>query len=209
MTRDTDWKHAKADIFWGDIAFQDHVLQIYDNDELYIEALAGFVSTGLQLGDCCVVILSQAHLKSLNHKLIAANIDIGAMMRESRYVQVDANEVLAKFMVNGMPDGEIVTQIFSVIFEPCQRTQRLIRVAGETSAILLAEGFEEAALCLENMTNLSREQNPYSIFCGYPRSAFKNAQKARFSVICAEHSKMISGHKNQEAQVYYNEEPVS
>lgn len=206
MTRDPGWKLAKADIFWGDIAFHDHVLQIYDSDLLYIDALAGFVTTGLQLGDCCVIISTQAHRNSLESRLKAEGIDIDKMKEEQRFISVDAHKALASFMVNGMPNGDLLAQTLSSIFEPCSQTKRLIRAGGEMSAILFSQGNEKAAISLEKLTNQWREKHPFSIFCGFPSSAFGNGQHAKASQICAEHSKMISGKSMQLTDVLYNDE---
>ena len=38
-----NWKKIDADVFWGEIAASDHVLQIYENDDSFLNALAGFV----------------------------------------------------------------------------------------------------------------------------------------------------------------------
>ncbi len=38
-----DWTVASEQIFWGEIAPCDHVVQIYENDEAFLDMLKGFV----------------------------------------------------------------------------------------------------------------------------------------------------------------------
>ena len=52
-------KQSKADTFWGEIAPCDHVVQIYETDEIFINALVGFVGDGINSNDSCIVIATQ------------------------------------------------------------------------------------------------------------------------------------------------------
>jgi MEDS: MEthanogen/methylotroph, DcmR Sensory domain len=205
MNNDTGWKLANADLFWGDLAFCDHVLQVYDTDELYVEAFAGFVSSGIQLGDCCVVFLAEAHRKALHSKLTAMGINVEAAIADDSYIPLDAQETLSKFMVNGMPDEELLGKAMNDVFDRGYRAKRVVRAGGEMSALLLAQGNWDAAIGLERATNKVRETNPFSVFCAFSRAAFAIGDELKLHHVCAEHSKIISGRKSQSEVIHYHE----
>jgi len=209
MNNDTTWKHANADLFWGDLAFCDHVLQVYDNDELYIDAFAGFISSGLHLGDCCVVIATQAHRTALDKKLASFGIDVDAVKSDDSYISVDVNETLSKFMVNGLPDEKLLGQTMSTLFEKGYKAKRLIRAGGEMSPVLLAQGNPKGAVTLERLTNKVLETSPFSVFCGYSRTAFANGEDRILHHVCAAHSKSISGSKKQSERIHYCEGAIA
>jgi NAD(P)H-hydrate repair Nnr-like enzyme with NAD(P)H-hydrate epimerase domain len=54
---------AKSEIFWGEIAPCDHVLQIYEDDDIFLDALTGFVGGGINAGDAVIVIATATHLR--------------------------------------------------------------------------------------------------------------------------------------------------
>ena len=46
-------------------------MQIYENDDVFLDLLSGFVNGGVNLGECVVVIATASHLKALNARLKA------------------------------------------------------------------------------------------------------------------------------------------
>ena len=101
----TDWKKTKTDVFWGEIAPCDHVVQIYENDAIFLDALSGFVGGGINAGDCCIIIATQQHLKALEDRLTSYGVQVKDLVSEKRYFPLDAELTLSRFMVNNWPDG--------------------------------------------------------------------------------------------------------
>ncbi len=66
-----DGLQVRYDVFWGEIAPCEHVVQIYENDENFLDLLSGFVSGGVNAGECAVVIATAAHLAALDQRLAA------------------------------------------------------------------------------------------------------------------------------------------
>jgi len=209
MNNDTSWKLANADLFWGDLAFCDHVLQVYDNDEVYLDAFAGFISTGIHLGDCCVVIATKAHRKELDDRLKNQGIDVAAVKADDSYISLDAHETLSRFMIDGMPDEQLLGQTMSAIFEKGNRAKRLVRAGGEMSAVLSTQGNWKAAISLERLTNKVCKTNPFSVFCGFSREAFAKNEDTKLQHVCAEHTKMISGSESQSTHIHYRESAIA
>ena len=208
MSSRAGWQHSNADIFWGDIAFYDHVIQAYDTEEIFIEALAGFVNTGIQVGDCCVVIVTPEHLEMLNGYLRSYGASIDTLMAEDRYIPVNAQELLSQMMVEGSVDEHLFANATAPIFERCRNTKAWIRAGGEMVGMLVGQGNWSAAIQLERLWNKLHQQDKFSIFCGYANSIFEKASRPQVDLIYAEHTKMISGSHRQSVQIYYKDEPL-
>jgi hypothetical protein len=202
------WKHAKADIFWGELAFYDHLIQVYETDEVMIETLTGFVETGLDLGDCSVVFVTPPHMAALNDKLKSRGIDVDNVIAEDRYIPIDAEETLSKFMVNDSLDEVLFKQTMAPIFDRCRSTQRVVRAGGEMVALLAAQGNWDATIQLERLWEEIHEKKPFSICCLYPKGIVDGGVKTSVALICAKHSKMISGSEKQITKVCYRDEVI-
>lgn len=201
MTIQTNWKQSRADIFWAEIAGNDHVLQIYQNDPVFLDTLAGFVGSGINAGDCTVVIATREHLKALETRLRNFGIYVDILIADDRYIPVIAEDQLEKFMVNGKPDRDLFMEAVRGFYERARKHNRKLRAFGEMVAILWKKGNEEAALQLEELWNEFHGHHPFSLFCAYPQSAF--ADETRHHPVCDAHALMINGEYRQIAQVYY------
>ena len=65
-------------VFWGELAPCEHLVQIYQDDEALIDALEGFIAGGLSAGDAVVIIATPAHRESLQRRLENQGFDIAA-----------------------------------------------------------------------------------------------------------------------------------
>lgn len=197
------WQQSKADIFWGEIAPCDHVLQIYENDDIFLDALAGFVGGGINAGECCIVIATDVHLRALEARLTEYGIHTHNLISENRYMPINAEEMLSKFIVNGWPDESLFNKTVSEVITKGTYNNRRIRAFGEMVAILWAQGHNGATVHLEHLWNKYCEKQSFCLFCAYPRSGFTEDINISIMHICGSHSKMISGSEKQLAEVTY------
>jgi hypothetical protein len=197
------WKRTNADIFWGEIAPCDHVVQIYENDGVFLDALSGFIGGGINAGECVVVIATADHLKALEYRLESYGISTQTLIDDERYIPLDAEETLSKFMVNGWPDEDLFMKTVSGIIERGNCRQRRIRAFGEMVAILWAQGLNGATVQLEHLWNKFSEQHKFCLFCAYPKSGFTQDINASIMDICGCHTKMIEGNEKQLTEVVY------
>jgi hypothetical protein len=200
------WKHSKADTFWGKIAPCDHVVQIYETDEIFLNALVGFVGNGINSNDSSVVIATPKHLAALEEKLSGYGLSISALIADSRYIPLDAEETLSGFMVDGWPAEDRFNQTISSILNRARgRNNRKIRAFGEMVAILWAQGNEGATLNLEHLWNNLSHRESFCLFCAYPKVGFTADIKDSIQHICSAHSKIIDGIEKQLTDVVYRE----
>jgi len=204
-----EWKQVKADIFWAEIAPCDHLVQIYESDSVFINTLAGFVGSGVNSGDCCIIIATENHLRALNRQLESYGVRVDTLIDDTRYLPLVAEEMLSKFMVNGWPDEKLFMQTVSAIIDKCRRTKRRIRAFGEMVAILWAQGHNGATVHLEHLWNKFCENETLCLFCAYPKAGFTGDINSSVNHICDQHSKMISGSEKQLTEIYYKDRAIA
>src|SRR5712691_6445281 len=94
------WKHAPHSD-WSEMSDYEHFVQFYETDLFLLNSLGGFIGTGLQAGDACVVVATKAHRDGLDARLQAYGLDVAAASANGQYVSLDAIESLSKLMVDG------------------------------------------------------------------------------------------------------------
>lgn len=207
MNTTNKWKKADTAVFWGEIAPCDHVVQIYENDKVFLDALAGFVGGGINSGECVIVIATTSHIKALNDRLCGYGIHIGTLIDDDRYIPVDAEDVLAKFMENGWPVEELFMQTVSDLIQRGVNKKRRVRAFGEMVALLWAQGLNGATVHLEHLWNKFCAQHKFPPFCAYPKTGFTQDITDSIKHICGCHTKMIDGTRSQLTEVMYADVP--
>jgi hypothetical protein len=205
MNSSAGWEHVKADVFWGEIADCQHVIQVYENDEVLIDTLMGFVVTGINVDDCCIIIATGNHLRTLDDHLEAHGFDVATLLAEGKYMPVNAEKLLSQFVINGFPNKELYTQSGAEIMTRARETKRMIRMFGETSPLLWAMGHKATALEMEHLANELCETESVCVFCAYSKDIFNEGTTSFIDHICSEHSKMISGSQMQLHEIYFRD----
>ena len=204
MNVHTNWNRVNADIFWGEIAPTDHVLQIYDNDNVFLDSLAGFVGGGINSGDCVIVIATSNHLAALHQRLTDYGISVQTLIEDDRYIPLDAEITLSKFMRDGWPNEKLFNDTIAPLFERAVWKNRRVRAFGEMVGILWEKGYHGATVRLEHLWNNFRETNSFSLFCAYPRAGFTGNVHDSIKTICDCHSKEIDGTERHLTEVLFS-----
>ena len=179
-----------TDIFWGEIAPCEHLLQIYDNDAVLIDAVSGFVAGGLAAGEAVVVIATPGHLHELEDRLEASGLDLSAALLNDQYMPLDAQQTLNRFMCNGWPDSELFAAVVTEILSRAARGGRRVRAFGEMVALLWARDQAAATVRLEHLWNKFCRRDRFSLFCAYPKAGVTRESIESLSEICMAHSRL-------------------
>src|ERR1043165_9664486 len=164
------WIKAPNHVFWGEIAPCAHVVQIYENDEVFLDLLSGFTSGGIRAGESVIVIATQGHLKGLENRLTKSGLSVSGLTANNQYIPLNEEEALSKFMVNDWPDENLFNHEVSALIEKSKgKNRRRVRAFGEMVAILWEQGQVGATIRLEQLWNKFCENEAFSLFCAYPQ----------------------------------------
>jgi hypothetical protein len=198
-----DWPHASSKDFWGEIAPFEHVVQFYENDNVFLDLLFGFVSGGFTEGDAIIVIATSSHLQALQEKLKVAGFDADKLVAKNEYIPLDAESTLAKFMINDWPDETLFMEFVTSLITSAKSEGRRVRAFGEMVAILWAKGHVGATVRLEHLWNKFCENQSFCLFCAYPESGFIQDASESLLHICSAHAKVVAGVGPSKTEVFY------
>ena len=199
----TDWQRSNAKIFWGEIAPCDHVVQIYEDDNVFLDMLAGFAGSGINAGDCVVIIATTSHLIALEERLESLGVHVDSLIDNDRYIPLDAEKSLARFMVNDWPDEKRFNEFVTELLKRAHKYNRQVRAFGEMVALLWAQGHNGATVQLEHLWNQFCDKEAFCLFCAYPKSGFTQDINESIRHICGTHSKIISGTEKPMTELLY------
>jgi hypothetical protein len=186
--------NPRGERFWSELGPCEHSVQIYGDENNFMDALEGYVSSGLRNRESVILISSAAHLHDLEKRLRANWLDIDRARWEDRYIALLAQETLSLFMVDDMPDETLFTEAMTPMLARARRGDRKVRAFGEMVAVLWAKGQCAAAIELEVMWNKLQAVEQFPLFCAYPRSGFSGDATASIQSVCATHSRIIPGY---------------
>jgi PAS domain S-box-containing protein len=127
-----------------------------------------FTTHGLSRGEAVLLVVTPSHRGLLLQHLKAEGVDVDGLRRTGQLLFLDAAELLASFMLDGMPDatffrmrlGDIVAKM-----RPSGSTRK-VPVFGEMVDLLWTSN-QPAAIRLEQLWNDLIEGSGLSLFCAY------------------------------------------
>jgi hypothetical protein len=185
----------EVEIFWGEIAPCEHMVQIYENDVVFLDALETFVGAGLRAGETVVVIGTSLHLNALEDRLQAGGFDLIAALAQDQYIPLDAEVTLSKFMVNNWPDEVLFEKVVGEILARARHGGRRVRAFGEMVALMWHRGWQGATVRLEHLWHRLCQKEAFPLLCAYPRSGFTENAVVGMKTICEAHSKVVRGRR--------------
>jgi hypothetical protein len=187
--------NPRNDVFWDALDPTDHSVQIYGDEPAFMDALAGYVRSGLRNDESVIVIATAVHIHDLEKRLRQSWIDIDRARWEERFVALLASETLSRFMVNGIPDEARFVEVAQGVLQRARgKGGRKVRAFGEMVALLWADGQCTAAIALERLWNQLQAAERFPLFCAYPHSGFKEDDADSLLSVCATHSRVIPGY---------------
>ncbi len=182
-----------ADAFWAEMSPCEHFVQIYEADSAFMDTLSGFICGGLMAGQAAVVIMTKPHRIELDRRLMALGLDVDDFYANDQFISLDAEESLAKFMMNGWPGDNLFADVIREILQRARgKSDRKVRAFGEMVALLWAQGETAATIRLEHLWHQLCERELFCLFCAYPKLGFTENPSESMERVCATHSKVIA-----------------
>lgn len=198
-----EWKTSNMQVFWGEIAPCEHLVQIYDNDKIFLDTLEGFTGSGFLADETVVVIATAAHLEALNDRLFLQGFNLNKLISSNQYIPIDAHNLLSSFLVNDRIDEKIFNGFISGLIDHARQRNGKIRAFGEMVAILWDRGLYAATIRLEKLWNQLHSKSEFTLFCAYPKKGFSQLTSTSIDVICKQHATVIDGHAGPTTEIHY------
>lgn len=170
----------------------DHFVQLYQDEAFLGRAVFHFLGAGLAKREAVVVIATDAHGALFADRLAAAGFDVRDLVDRQQLVVLDAEQCLAQFMVDGMPDR---AAFFTLVKGVIDRTRAAgfanVRLYGEMVDLLWDHNLE-ATLELEALWSEVIADQGVALLCAYRIDNFdRNVHRGILHRLCHCHSHLI------------------
>jgi len=199
------WSRTGTRVFWGEISPCDHVVQIYEDDQAFLDLLGGFVTGGIYSDDCVIVIATKEHLTALEDRMKSNDLNVFELKLRDQYIPLNAEQTLSEFMIDGWPDEALFSHLITALITRARIKKRQVRVYGELVALLWAQGHSGATVPLEHLWNKLFETEAFSLFSVYPKSGFTQDAHESILHICGSHSDMIKAVAESKIEITYKD----
>jgi hypothetical protein len=147
---------------------RDHFVQVYRDERVLIEAVSLFAGAALGRNEAVVLVATREHGDAVEESLARDGFDIPTLKTWGQISILDAEEVLARFMVDGRPDEARFKAVIHELIGEVKSARRFrdVRFYGEMVNLLWSDNLPAAAR-LEELWNEVIEEHSISLFCAY------------------------------------------
>lgn len=179
-----------------------HAVKFYGEDSSLFETVAGFLGEGLIDGQPAIVIATQAHAGGILEHLRARKLDVERACRMGDLVILDADEMLALFMVDDGPNAALFERNIGGLIEQtlCGQAGVVVRAYGEMVDILWKNGRMDAAIQLEIFWNNLALKHSFALLCGYSMGSFYKGSE-QLNAVVGQHTHVLHPARRSRARV--------
>src|SRR3989442_11192441 len=120
---------------WKDLLVQplarDHVVQLYRDERVLVEAVALFTGIALGKGESVVLVATPLHLRGIEQRLESNGFCVEDVKQWGQLTFRDASDTLSGFMVQEMPDPLLFKNIIGSLNQKAAVCSRTGRVPGD------------------------------------------------------------------------------
>ncbi len=189
MSAIPDRRSIRSDVFWSAVDRSAHILQVYGTETIFLDALEGFVGSGLRAEEGAIVIASALHLHELEKRLRMRWIDVDRARWQQRYLPILAQETLQKLLVDGMLDEQQFFEVTEKLVSRARGDGRKVRAFVEMVPLLWAQGNTAASAQMELLWAKLAKREEFPLFCAYSQDNYER----HAATPCAEHSLLLPG----------------
>jgi hypothetical protein len=147
---------------------KEHLVHLYEDDRVLVEAVAIFAGRGLGKGEAVVLVATEAHLEAIERRLSETGFEVADLKAWGQLTVLDAARLLSRFLVDGQVDAVRFKAILSEVVAGARRGGRFprVRVYGEMVDLLWRHN-HPATRRLEELWNEAIELHSVALLCGY------------------------------------------
>ncbi len=158
----------------ADLTGHFHAVRFYKDDDSLCRIVGSFLIEGLTNSEPAVVFATPEHTSAIEQCLRKASVDVDELKRLGELTTLDARNMLATFMADGVPNptafrhhiGGLIAQVGR------SRQQCNIRAYGEMVDLLWKDGLTAAAIEVETLWNRLARTHDFKLLCGYSMGNF-------------------------------------
>lgn len=166
-----------------------HLVQFYESDVFLAESVRDFIVAGFERNEAAVIVATKDHRVAIDELLEATGLDLQRLRNQGRYVLLDANETLSRFMVDSEPEPALFSAAVGSRVMRAAESAAGVRIFGEMVALLWKMGNVTGALDLEKLWNELAQAHPFSLLCAYPMADL--IDPGSFGDVCSHHTRVI------------------
>jgi MEDS: MEthanogen/methylotroph, DcmR Sensory domain len=163
---------------------REHEVAAYDDAAVLVARVTDVVASSLDDGVPVATISRPAHRDAVDRLLAARGVDADGARRDGLLITLDADESMARFMVDGQPDPDLFAGFVASLVPSDGRP---VSAFGEMVALLWERGEVAAALELESLWNSALVKHPVRLLCAYPAGLLADAELADVATMCGLH----------------------
>jgi len=171
-----------------------HIVQLYQDDEFYGEAISHFTAEGIARGESVILVATEAHWKNISGRLRGKGFNLDQLFRQGQLTFLDADATLPKFMRAGLPDGGIFKPLARETIAKARAGGKYPRVRwwGEMVNNLYVDGNVDGSHRLEEFFDEVALEENIAIFCSFLMDKFDpKVYEEAFGNVCSTHSHVI------------------
>ncbi|HVV88614.1 MAG TPA: ATP-binding protein, partial [Kofleriaceae bacterium] len=185
-----------------------HAVQFYDGQPFVLDAAFRYLRAGITRGDACLVIAAAGHRRAIDDHLQADGVDIDALRRAGRVLELEPAELLASIAGGGRLNRVRGYHVLGTAIEEARRptASGRVRAYGELVDVAWAAGDPALALALEELWAGLSCQHQFSLLCACALSHFPGAaDETNLGRVLGAHTYVLPAEAYQGAAI---DEPV-
>lgn len=188
-SRLSSWKELLADP-----ARDEHIAQLYQDEDFYGEAVSHFAAEGVARGESIVIAATAANWAKISARLTRKGLALADLFRRGQLTLLDAEQTLPRFLTSDMPDGKIFTDFAHATIEKARAGGKFTRVRwwGDMVNLLYVNGNVRGAIRFEEfLDDVAREQS-VAILCSFLMDKYDSKIYDRaFGEVCRTHTHIV------------------
>jgi len=171
-----------------------HVVQLYQDDGFFGDAVSHFAASGLAQGDAVILVATGAHWELLADCLSGKGLDVVALRRHGQLLLLDADATLPTFLVESLPDAPTFKALARATIAQARTGSQSGRVRwwGEMVNVLFVTGNGRGSTRLEELFDEVAHEEAIAIFCSFLMDPLDAKMYAGpLQAVCGTHAHLI------------------
>jgi hypothetical protein len=164
-------------------------VHFYDRSSDLVHGVGRYIADAFLSNATVLIVATPAHRAAFDAWLAHQDVDVETAQAEGRYITLDAQTLMERFMVDGHPDP---VKFRAALVPYLEAAPSAGFAFGEMVALLWEQGNVLGALELEDLWNELGQERPFTLYCAYRAATFATCEDLDAAgLVCASHSNVI------------------